>query len=42
MEKKSVSQFTLVTASSFSETAMGIKKTHQDNAGFNYAMAVMK
>lgn len=24
------------------ETAMGIKKTHQDNAGFEYAMAVMK
>ncbi|KAL0268132.1 UNVERIFIED_CONTAM: hypothetical protein PYX00_010193 [Menopon gallinae] len=24
------------------ETAMGIKKTHQDNAGYDYAMAVMK
>lgn len=31
-----------VTVDILIETAMGIKKTHQDNAGFDYAMAVMK
>ncbi|KAK6631175.1 hypothetical protein RUM43_014271 [Polyplax serrata] len=31
-----------VTVDILIETAMGIKKSHQDNAGYEYAMAVMK
>lgn len=26
----------------FSETAMGVRKTKEDNTGFDYAMAVME